>query len=98
MPNIASIMGVNYSSYFQSVPISPVSAAAQIAGLPVTSVKTFTHDYDFPFIRQRRPRQNLTLAVGCTTTNWPVWPTAHPITGQCHRAIRRYRGLGLRRK
>src|SRR5882757_52608 len=66
MPNIASIMGVNYSSYFQSVPISPVSAAAQIAGLPVTSVKTFTHDYDFPFIKAAQAQKNLTLAVGCT--------------------------------
>lgn len=66
MPNFASIMGVNYSSYFQSVPVNPVSAAAQIAGLPVTSVKTFTHDYDLPFIKAAQAQKNLTLAVGCT--------------------------------
>jgi exo-beta-1,3-glucanase (GH17 family) len=66
MLNFASIMGVNYSSYFQSVPVNPVSAAAQIAGLPVTSVKTFTHDYDLPFIKAAQAQKNLTLAVGCT--------------------------------
>ena len=66
MLNFASIMGVNYSSYFQSVPVDPVSAEAQIAGLPVTSVKTFTHDYDLPFIKAAQAQKNLTLAVGCT--------------------------------
>jgi exo-beta-1,3-glucanase (GH17 family) len=66
MPIFTSIMGVNYSSYFQSVPVDPVSAEAQIAGLPVTSVKTFTHDYDLPFIKAAQAQKNLTLAVGCT--------------------------------
>jgi len=66
MPKFTSTMGVNYSSYFQSVHVNPVSSAAQIAGLPVTSVKTFSHDYDLPFIKAAQAQKNLTLAVGCT--------------------------------
>ena len=66
MPKFTSTMGVNYSSYFQSVKVNPVSSAAQIAGLPVSSVKTFSHDYDLPFIKAAQAQKNLTLAVGCT--------------------------------
>ncbi len=65
MPKFTSIMGVNYGTYFQTKPVDPNSAAIQIASLPITSAKTFTHDFDLPFIKAAQAQRKLTLAVGC---------------------------------
>ena len=66
MAKFTSIMGVNLSTYFQSTPIEPDRAATQVGNLPVTSAKTFTHDFDRPFLEAAQARGKLTLAVGCT--------------------------------
>ena len=66
MIKFASTMGVNFSNYFQSKPIDPNAAATQIAGLPVKSAKTFSHQGgDLAFMKAAQARK-LALAVGCT--------------------------------
>ena len=66
MIKFTSTMGVNFSNYFQSRPVDPIAAATQIAGLPVTSAKTFSHQgSDLAFMTAARGKK-LTLAVGCT--------------------------------
>jgi hypothetical protein len=59
-------MGVNFSNYFQRIPIDPTLAATQIAGLPVASAKTFSHQGgDLAFMKAAQAKK-LTLVVGCT--------------------------------
>src|SRR5260370_33740069 len=66
MIKFTSTMGVNFSNYFQKIPIDPTFAANQIAGLPVTSAKTFSHQGgDLAFMKAAQAKK-LTLAVGCT--------------------------------
>src|SRR5687768_14744635 len=66
MIKFTSTMGINFSNYFQSNPVDPNTAATQIAGLPVTSAKTFSHQgSDLAFMTAARVKK-LTLAVGCT--------------------------------
>jgi exo-beta-1,3-glucanase (GH17 family) len=59
-------MGVNFSNFFQTHPVKPENAAAQIASLPVGAAKTFSHQGgDFDFMKAAQAKK-LGLAVGCT--------------------------------
>ena len=62
MIKFTSTMGVNFSNYFQRIPIDPTLAATEIAGLPGTSAKTFSHQGgDLAFMKAAQARK-LTLA------------------------------------
>jgi exo-beta-1,3-glucanase (GH17 family) len=66
MIKFSTTMGVNFSNYFQTQPVSPTTAAEQIAGLPVGAAKTFSHQGgDLAFMKAAQARK-LGLAVGCT--------------------------------
>lgn len=66
MIKLGSTMGVNFSNSFQSTPIDPKKAAAQVAGLPVRCAKTFSHEGDDLVFMSAARENKLTLAVGCT--------------------------------